>query len=64
MGKLAAGWSVGLAALGLTLPFVLWSVVEGGVGIGKVLVTMLVVALLIGVVCACRRRFRRCSTAP
>jgi ABC-2 type transport system permease protein len=52
VGKLVAGWSVGLAALGLTLPFVLWSVVEGGVGIGKVLVTMLVVALLVGVVCA------------
>lgn len=52
VGKLLAGWSVGLTALGLTLPFVLWSVVEGGVGIVEVLVTLAVMALLTGVVCA------------
>jgi ABC-type transport system involved in multi-copper enzyme maturation permease subunit len=52
VGKLVAGWSVGLAALGLTLPFVLGAMAEGGVGVAKIVVTMLVVALLIGVVCA------------
>lgn len=52
VGKLVAGWSVGLAALGLTLPYVGWTMAEGGVGIAEVLVTLLVVALMIGVVCA------------
>ena len=52
LGKLLAGWSVGLVALGLTVPFVVWSLIEGGVGVPRALVTLLIVALLIGVVCA------------
>jgi ABC-2 type transport system permease protein len=43
---------VGLVALGLTVPFVVWSLIEGGVGVVRALVTLLIVALLIGVVCA------------
>jgi ABC-2 type transport system permease protein len=52
VGKLLAGWAVGLVALALTLPFVGWAVAEGGVGVDRVVVVLLVVALLIGVVCA------------
>ncbi len=52
VGKLLAGWGVGLVALALTLPFVGWAVAEGGVGLDRAAVVLLVVALLIGVVCA------------
>jgi ABC-type transport system involved in multi-copper enzyme maturation permease subunit len=52
LGKLFAGWGVGLVALALTLPFVGWAMAEGGVDVGRVAVVLLVVALLIGVVCA------------
>jgi len=52
VGKLAAAWGTSLVFLALTLPLVAWSVAEGGVPAGRLVVTMLVVALLLGVVCA------------
>lgn len=52
IGKLLAGWSVGLLALALSVPFVVWSLVEGGVGVLNAVVTLAVVAVLIGVICA------------
>ncbi|MGH8892271.1 MAG: ABC transporter permease [Actinomycetes bacterium] len=52
VGKLVAAWGTALAFLGLTSPIVLWAIAEGGLTVGKVVVTMLVVALLLGVVCA------------
>ncbi|NNJ60331.1 MAG: ABC transporter permease [Dactylosporangium sp.] len=52
LGKLLAGWSVGLTALGLTLPFVGWCMIRGGIGPVRVVVVLTVVGLLIGVVCA------------
>lgn len=52
IGKLLAGWGVGVGALVLTLPFVGWSILRGGVGIWRAAVVLFVVALLIGVVCA------------
>lgn len=51
IGKLLAGWSVGLVALATTLPAVAWTVIEG-VTVLRAVVTLLVVALLVGVVCA------------
>jgi ABC-type transport system involved in multi-copper enzyme maturation permease subunit len=52
VGKLVAAWGVGVGALALTLPFVAWSMAEGGVGVLRAAVVLLVVILLIGVVCA------------
>jgi ABC-type transport system involved in multi-copper enzyme maturation permease subunit len=52
VGKLLAGWAVGVGALALTLPFVGWSILRGGVGIWRAAVVLFVVALLVGVVCA------------
>lgn len=52
IGKLLAGWAVGVGALALTLPFVGWSVMRGGVGVWRAAVVLFVVVLLIGVVCA------------
>lgn len=52
LGKLAAAWGTVLAFLALTLPIVAWALAEGGLPLGKAVVTVLVVALLLGVVCA------------
>ncbi len=52
VGKLVAAWCVGLAALALTLPFVIWALAQGGVGLVRTVVVLVVVILLIGVVCA------------
>jgi ABC-type transport system involved in multi-copper enzyme maturation permease subunit len=51
VGKLLAGWGVGLVALATTLPAVAWTM-TGGVTLLRAVVTLVVVALLIGVVCA------------
>ncbi|MBA0126617.1 ABC transporter permease [Haloechinothrix sp. YIM 98757] len=52
LGKLLAAWLTALVFLATTLPLVVWVMVEGGVGIARVVVTLLVVALLLGVMCA------------
>src|SRR5256885_4033935 len=52
VGKLIAGWGVGLGALALTLPFVGSAILEGGMTVARTFVVLLVVSLLIGVVCA------------
>jgi len=51
-GKLAAAWGTSLVFLALTLPLVAWTVAEGGVPAGRLVVTTLVMALMLGVVCA------------
>ncbi|GAA3202063.1 ABC transporter permease [Actinocorallia longicatena] len=52
LGKFAAGWATGLATLLLALPFILWPIVEGAVPPLRGLVSVVVLALLIGIVCA------------
>ncbi|MDA3646817.1 ABC transporter permease [Saccharopolyspora indica] len=52
LGKFAASWITGLVFLALTLPFVAWAVLEGGVGPLRALAVIAVVAVLIGVICA------------
>ncbi|GAA4074020.1 hypothetical protein [Actinomadura miaoliensis] len=51
-GKLAASWGTGLVVLLLTMPSVLWPVLEGAVGVGHAAVVLTVMVLLIGIVCA------------
>ena len=52
LGKLLAGWGVGLVALALTLPFAGYAIGRGGVTIDRVAAVYAVVAILVGVVCA------------
>lgn len=52
LGKLAAAWGTALVFLALTLPVVAWAMAEGGLPLVNVVSTLLVVALLLGVVCA------------
>jgi ABC-type transport system involved in multi-copper enzyme maturation permease subunit len=52
VGKLLAGWTVGLGALACTLPFVGWALARGGVSVFRAAVVLAVMAVLIGVICA------------
>ena len=52
LGKLLAGWAVGLVALALSLPFAGYAMSQGGITVGRIAATYGVVGLLIGVVCA------------
>ncbi|MGZ4616555.1 MAG: ABC transporter permease [Actinomycetes bacterium] len=52
LGKLLAAWGTAVVFLAATLPVVVWAVVEGGLSVAKVVVTLTVVALLLGVACA------------
>lgn len=57
LGKLLAGWGVGLVALALTLPFAGYAMSQGGITVDRMFATYTVVAVLIGVVCALSQAF-------
>jgi ABC-type transport system involved in multi-copper enzyme maturation permease subunit len=57
LGKLVAGWGVGLVALSLTLPFAGYAMSRGGITLGRMAAAYAVVAVLIGVVCAVSQTF-------
>lgn len=52
LGKLAAAWAVSLVFLAAALPMVAATMAMGGVPLGRVLPTMLVLAVLLGVIAA------------
>jgi ABC-type transport system involved in multi-copper enzyme maturation permease subunit len=52
LGKLAAAWIAALAFLVASIPFLAWALVGGGVHWLALLTTVLMLALVLGVVCA------------
>ncbi|WP_275006881.1 ABC transporter permease [Promicromonospora iranensis] len=52
LGKLAAAWIAALAFLVASIPFLAWALVGGGVHWFALLTTVLMLALVLGVVCA------------
>ena len=52
LGKFVAAWGTALVFLALTLPLVAYAMTQGGVPLGRVVVVLLVLALLLGTVCA------------
>jgi len=52
LGKFLAAWGTALVFLALTLPLVLYAMTQGGVPLSRVVVVTLVLALLLGTVCA------------
>ncbi|MFD7310931.1 ABC transporter permease [Promicromonospora sp. NPDC059942] len=52
LGKLAAAWIAALAFLVASIPFLVWALVGGGVSWLALLTTVLMLALVLGVVCA------------
>ncbi len=52
MGKFAAAWGTALVFLALTFPLVAYAMTQSGVPLGRVVVVTVVLALLLGTVCA------------
>lgn len=52
VGKLLAAWATALVFVALSLPMVVWAMLAGGAPIGRVLATLAVIALLLGVICS------------
>jgi ABC-type transport system involved in multi-copper enzyme maturation permease subunit len=52
VGKLLAAWTSSLALLVTALPFVLWAFLTGGTPLGRLLTTIVLLALTLLVVCA------------
>ncbi|WP_154795766.1 ABC transporter permease [Occultella kanbiaonis] len=52
VGKLLAGWAAALAFLVVSLPFLIWSALLGGTTVGGFFLSLAVLALMLGVVCA------------
>ena len=52
LGKFAAAWGTALVFFALTLPLVVYAITQRGVPVGRVVVVTLVLALLLGTVCA------------
>jgi ABC-type transport system involved in multi-copper enzyme maturation permease subunit len=52
LGKLLAAWGTALVFLALAVPIAASTLFMGGVGVGRLIITVLVVAVLMGVVCA------------
>lgn len=52
VGKLLAAWVASLAFLAVSVPFLLWALAAGGTPVVAVLVTLLLLAVVLAVVCA------------
>ena len=52
VGKLFAAWATALVFLAVSLPLIGWCLVEGGVSVGRVIGTLIVMALLLGALAA------------
>jgi len=52
VGKLLAAWICALALLAVALPFIGWAYLEGGTPIGRLITTLVLLALTLLVVCA------------
>jgi ABC-type transport system involved in multi-copper enzyme maturation permease subunit len=64
VGKLLAGWAAALAFLAVSLPFLIWGAVISRVDPLGWLLSMVVLALLLGVVCAIGLGFSSLTTRP
>ncbi|RXR27065.1 ABC transporter permease [Oerskovia turbata] len=62
VGKLVAAWSAALAFLVVSVPFIAWSLVAGGVPFLSLVTTVLLLAVLLAVVCAIGLGFSALTT--
>ncbi|RPF19698.1 ABC transporter permease [Myceligenerans xiligouense] len=64
LGKLAASWFAALAFLAASVPFILWALLAGGVTALALVGTLLMLAVVLGVVCAIGLGFSAIVTKP
>ncbi len=64
LGKLLAAWGISLAFLASALPFLAWAWVEGGISVGRIMLSLLVLVLVLAVVCAIGLMFSTLTARP
>ncbi|KGN38049.1 ABC transporter permease [Knoellia subterranea] len=64
LGKLLASWLVSLCFLATALPFLAWAWIEGGLSIGRVFLSLLVLVLVLAVVAAVGLMFSTLTARP
>lgn len=64
LGKLLAAWAIAAAFLATALPFLVWAWVEGGISLGRILLSLVVLLLVLGVVCATGLMFSTLTARP
>ncbi|GAB3174946.1 ABC transporter permease subunit [Myceligenerans halotolerans] len=64
LGKLAASWLAALAFLLASVPFILWALFAGGITAFALVGTLLMLAVVLGVVCAIGLGFSAVVTKP
>ncbi|MFF3064908.1 ABC transporter permease [Oerskovia sp. NPDC057915] len=62
VGKLVAAWTAALAFLVVSIPFIAWALVAGGVSFLSLVTTILLLAVLLAVVCAIGLGFSALTT--
>ena len=64
LGKLVAAWAIAGAFLATALPFLVWAWLEGGISLGRILLSLLVLLLVLAVVCAIGLMFSTLTARP
>lgn len=62
VGKLLAAWSAAVAFLAVSVPFIAWAILAGGVPFWSLVTTLLLLAVLLAVVCAIGLGFSALTT--
>jgi ABC-type transport system involved in multi-copper enzyme maturation permease subunit len=64
LGKLAAAWLAALAFLVTSVPFIVWALFAGGITVLALVGTLLMLAVVLGIVCAIGLGFSAIVTKP
>ncbi|MEO7268013.1 MAG: ABC transporter permease [Knoellia sp.] len=64
LGKLLASWIVSMCFLATALPFLAWAWVSGGLSVGRILLSLLVLVLVMAVVAAVGLMFSTLTARP
>lgn len=64
IGKLVASWAISLVFLAVSLPFLVWAWVEGGISVAAVIASLLVLSLVLAVICAVGLMFSTLTARP
>ncbi|KGN30284.1 hypothetical protein N802_09220 [Knoellia sinensis KCTC 19936] len=64
LGKLLASWIVSLCFLATALPFLAWAWIEGGLSVGRILLSLLVLVVVMAVVAAVGLMFSTLTARP
>ena len=64
LGKLLSAWAIALTFLATSLPFLGWAWFEGGISAGRIVLSLVVLVLVLGAVCAFGLMFSTLTARP